>query len=275
MTYELLDSGDFQKLEKVGPFRLVRPAPQAVWRVQHPELWQEVSARFDRDQKGRGTWQVMDQRIHEPFAIELGGVRLLVRLTDFGHLGVFPEHLETLGPSISTWCAENPGMRVLNLFGYTGAHSLLCLQAGAQVTHVDASRASVLWAKENAKLSGLEAAPIRWMVEDVRKFLGREIRRGQRYDGVILDPPSYGRGPKGQVWKIEEDLGGLLGDVYELLSQSPRFVVLTTHTNAYTPLALKNLMSSFKGRKESGEMITGQHLSTPLPSGSYCTVAFP
>lgn len=272
--YQLLDSGMGNKLEGVGPYLLVRPSPQAVWSHSLPkERWEEADAVYIRSSTGGGKWE-FKRRLPEKWEIEYGGFRFAVKPTGFGHLGLFPEQRE-----IWKWISEKVKtakreITVLNLFAYTGGSTLAAASAGASVCHVDASKGVVDWGKENAALSGLSGRPIRWIVDDAKKFIGKEIRRGKRYDAIILDPPSFGRGAKGEVWKIEDDLSKMLHTCRELLSDDPLFVLLSCHSPGFTPLVLQNLLSemmkNMKGKLSGAEMeITESESGRPLPSGSY------
>lgn len=243
-TYELLDSGDGRKLEQVGPYRLVRPASQALWAPSRPsEYWETAAARYRRGPSGSGSWHRNKADLPSAWTLTYCGLPLHVRLTDFGHLGFFPEH----GPHWQ-WLRERIAaakrpVSVLNAFAYTGSTTLAAAAAGAQVVHLDAAEGIVAWARENARLAGLADAPIRWIVEDITRFLGREVKRGNRYDAIILDPPSFGRGPKGEVWKLARDLNPLLELCRQVLSASPLAVVLSTHTPGITPLVLENMLA--------------------------------
>src|SRR5215813_10113749 len=241
--YQLLDTGNGNKLEQVGPYRLVRPALQALWRPSSPaEVWDTAVARYHRQSAGGGTWTYMS-KLPPTWVVTYCGLTLKVRLTDFGHLGFFAEH-----GSHWQWLrqyvhdAHRP-IRLLNAFAYTGGMSLAAAMAGASVVHLDAAEGSVAWGRDNAQLCGLANAPIRWVVEDVSKFLRREVRRGNRYDAVVLDPPSFGRGSKGEVWKLERDLPALLDLCRQVLSNVPLFVLLSAHTPGVTPLVLEHLLA--------------------------------
>ena len=273
-TYELLDSGGGRKLEQVGPYRLVRPASQALWAPSRPsEFWETAEACFQRGPSGSGSWQRIKHGLPPAWTLTYYGLPLNIRLTDFGHLGFFPEH----GPHWQ-WLRERIAaakrpVKVLNAFAYTGSSTLAAAAAGAQVVHLDAAEGIVAWARENARLAGLAEAPIRWIVEDVTRFLGREVRRGNRYDAIILDPPSFGRGPKGEVWKLTRDLNPLLELCRQVLSESPFEVVLSTHTPGITPLVLENMLAGVMGldrrRLHSTEMLIPQDGgSGGLPSGA-------
>lgn len=268
--YCLLDSGHGRKLERFGPVILDRPCGQAVWRPQHPERWGQATASFDR--QGGLCWHGRE-RLPQTWIIEAAGVRMRLATTDFGHLGIFPETIP-----LWRWICENlaVGMRFLNLFAYSGGASLAAAKAGAEVCHVDASRGMVQWARENAALNDLSEAPIRWIVDDAQAFLRREARRGRSYDAVLLDPPSFGRGRRGELYKIERDVQRTLELVAQVLSPSPRFVVLTSHTPGFTPQVLQNLMrqSCAPERTEGGELLIASPDSFPLPSGSWARAWF-
>ncbi len=262
MIYRLLDSGEGEKLEQFGPFILARPCGQAVWRKQAPEKWKAADAHFTREeQKG---WR---GKLPDEWTIEAEGLTFRLHTTDFGHLGLFPEQLPTL-----RWLQAviKPPFRLLNLFAYSGGVTLAAAKAGAEVCHVDASKGMVGWARENAALSDLSDAPIRWIVDDVMRFLEREKKRGRVYDGIVLDPPSYGRGPKGEVFKIDEQIGPLLQLCSDLLSDTARFLHLSCHTPGYTPLVLSHLLQQVlpQGKIASGELVLeGETL--PVPMGTY------
>jgi 23S rRNA (cytosine1962-C5)-methyltransferase len=259
-SYALLDSGNEQKLEQFGPYRLVRPALHAIWKPALPQSeWKRADGVFTRE--GSSRWL---RKVEGEWRVEISGVKFKLLLTDFGHLGVFPEHQE-----IWNWSRNliRPGESVLNLFAYSGGATLACAKSGAEVCHVDASKGMVNWARENAALNGLQDAPIRWIVDDARKFLKREAARGRRYDGIILDPPTFGRGSQGQVFKIEVDLPLILDLCRQL---KPRFIALSCHTAAFSPLVLSRLLADYfpKGKREEGEMLLRgpEHC---LPTGTF------
>jgi 23S rRNA (cytosine1962-C5)-methyltransferase len=242
--YALLDCGDGRKLERYGPYVVVRPEPQCLWR---PRLGQDVWARADAvfdptDEEDAGRWRFR-QPLKETWPLAWRDVRFHGRFTAFRHLAFFPEQAANW-----TWLdariRERGGQpRVLNLFGYTGVASLVMAAAGAHVTHVDASKKAVAWARDNAELSGLADRPIRWITEDARKYVQREVRRGSRYDGIILDPPKYGRGPGGEVWRLFEDLPELARLCAELLSDGAAFLVLNAYAERISGAALSGLLA--------------------------------
>jgi 23S rRNA (cytosine1962-C5)-methyltransferase len=271
--YELLDSGSGKKLEQFGDIVLERPCAQAVWKPQDPGLWKSAAARFDRNDGLN--WRGRDN-LSDAWTVELGGVAMKLSATDFGHLGVFPETRELWKWIRSTLAeqSEKKGrpLSFLNLFAYSGGATLAAAQAGAACCHLDASKGMVDWARENAALNHLQDAPIRWIVDDVIKFLRREVKRGNRYDGVLLDPPSFGRGKKGELYKIEESLMETLDLVHQVLTDDPAFVVLTSHTPGFSPIVLSNLLRQYHdtGKFECGEMLlTGTPEVMELPNGNW------
>ena len=273
MDYELLDSGLGRKLERFSSITLDRPCSQAVWLPQMgKELWAKADARYTRDENGK--WEFAKKPI-DPWVLKGTYVDYKLSLTPFGHLGVFPEHHYQWDWMYQTYGEEGlKGCEVLHLFAYSGGGTLAAAQCGARVCHVDASKGMTAWARENATLNALEQAPIRWIVDDVMSFLKKESRRKRKYDAIILDPPSFGRGNKGQVFKIEEQMIPLLELCRELLVPEPKFMLLTCHTPGYTAQTLSNLLyrytRSFKGTLCSGEMtLNGNESILPVPSGSY------
>jgi 23S rRNA (cytosine1962-C5)-methyltransferase len=276
-TYALLDSGNFQKLEQVGPYRIVRPAAQAVWRPRLSDAeWRSADATFTRFSGGDGRWELRNRKVPEVWPIQMPGCgQLLIRLTDFGHLGIFPEqhsNWRQLADIVATRRASGREVNVLNLFAYTGGSTLACAAAGANVVHLDASKTSVAWARENAEASGLGQSPVRWLTDDVQKFVARELRRNSKYHGIILDPPSYGRGPKGEAWKIEEMLPSLLDDLKQLMAPDYAFFLLSAHSTGYTPLALTNLLGDLVPPNSAtivaSEMVVHDSAGRALPSGA-------
>lgn len=267
--YYLLDSGSGRKLERFGPYVIARPCAQAVWLPTLSEdEWNRADAQFTREPDNR--W-LKKKGLKEFWTIDVSGVRFKLSPTDFGHLGIFPEQAP-----FWEWIAKtaNPDMKVLNLFAYSGGSTLAAARGGAQVCHLDASKGMVAWARENAGFSGLESAPIRWITDDVNKFLAREIKRNSRYEGIILDPPSFGRGSHGEVFKIEEEINTLLKTCRELLSDHPKFILFSCHTPGFTPIAMEHLlgqaMQGLGGKIDAGEMVlSGEKGVLPVPSGTF------
>ena len=258
--YALLDSGDGWKLEQVGAYGFARPEPQALWRPASPVDQWKVDARFSpasEEAEEMGRWR-MAREIPESWPVQFGDVKFFARCTPFRHLGFFPEQ------SVHwTWASDrlSPGANVLNLFGYTGVASLAAAAAGATVTHVDASKKAIGFARQNQELAGLAEKPIRWIVDDALAFVKREARRGRRYDGIILDPPKHGRGPSGEIWKLEENLAALLEALPDILAEPggrPTFVIATLYALRLSHLALARTLagalSGMGGTVETGEM---------------------
>lgn len=272
--YELLDSGHGRKLERFGAVVLARPCASAVWAPTLPaSRWDEAHAWFDRD--GGNQW-TLRQPLPESWDVTIEGIVFRLSTTSFGHLGVFPEQAASWRwlRTLSAGQRNGDPLEVLNLFAYSGGSTLACARGGASVCHLDASRGMVTRARENAGLNKLGSAPIRWIIDDVTKFLQRESRRGKGYDGIILDPPSFGRGKQGEVFKIERDLLPILDLLRPLLGRSPRFILLSCHSPAYTPLTLNNLLmdmtNEWKGVIRCGELTLPVSGSVkPVPSGTF------
>lgn len=259
--YELLDSGDGRKLERFGPYRLVRPETQAIW---SPTLsrrqWQQADATFERGQGGEsgpGTW-VQHTPIPEQWLMRYRGLSFWARLTPFKHTGIFPEHMAHW-PWLAACLRSIPQPNVLVLFGYTGLMSLFAAHTGARVCHVDASRPATRWAQQNQESSGLGDRPIRWIVDDVLKFLGREERRGVRYDAIVMDPPAFGRGPKGEIWRFAESFPTLLDQCKRVLSDRPCALLVNAYAINISSLALQNVlataMNDVAGVVTAGELV--------------------
>ena len=283
--YELLDTGDFEKLERFGRYVTRRPEPQAIWRRSlAEEEWRRMAdASFRRDARSdeRGEWRLapgMPDRWVVEYAYKRMRLRMRLGLTSFKHVGIFPEQaanwnfiydncraLAGDGPTdgervaaVGSGVARGGAPKVLNLFAYTGGATLAAAAAGASVTHVDASKGMVTWAKENAVASGLGDAPIRWLVDDCVKFVEREIRRGNHYDGIIMDPPSYGRGPSGEIWKLEKDLFPFLKLVSGVLSDDPLFFIINSYTTGLAPSVLTCLLDSVVTRRFGGGTVSDE-----------------
>ena len=247
--FEVLDATGGERLERWGDYYLVRPDPQTIWNTkkEHP-AWKKVNAVYHRSTKGGGEWEIFD--LPKQWEITYKDLHFQLKPFSFKHTGIFPEQAVNWD-----WMSDrirNAGrsIKVLNLFAYTGGATLACADAGAAVTHVDASKGMVGWAKENAASSHLEDRPIRWLVDDCRKFIEREIRRGNRYDAIIMDPPSYGRGPKGEIWKIEDSIYDFVALCGQVLSNDPLFMVINSYTTGLAPSVLTYILSSaLKDRK--------------------------
>lgn len=261
--YEVLDTSAGEKLERWGDYILVRPDPQVIWNTPHKvREWKQKNGHYHRSNKGGGQWEFFD--LPEQWEISYGNLKFHLKPFHFKHTGLFPEQAvnwEWSGNLIREAKKKNPGkeIKVLNLFAYTGGATVACADAGAAVTHVDASKGMVTWAKENAAASGLANAPIRYLVDDCVKFVEREIRRGNHYDAIIMDPPSYGRGPKGEIWKIEEKIFPLVQLCTKVLADKPLFFLINSYTTGLQPAVLSymlnlELKSRFGGTVEADEI---------------------
>ncbi|MBY0376790.1 class I SAM-dependent methyltransferase [Patescibacteria group bacterium] len=256
--YELIDTGEGEKLERFGPYTFVRPYEGSVWKKTFSaKEWAKADGKFWSSKGGAKAGWKMISKLPKKWEMSYQGVKFLASPTPFRHLGFFPEqapHWDFISEQIKN--AKKP-VRFLNLFGYTGVASLVALEAGAEVTHVDASKQTIDWVKENQKASGLENSTLRVIPEDAIKFLEREIKRGNKYDAVIMDPPKFGRGPKGETWKIEEDLGDLLSKVRQVLSPEALFVILTSYSIDASSISIGNAMRS-EMQSLGGEVIQGE-----------------
>ncbi len=272
--YALLDSGGGMKLEQFGPYRLVRPEAEAFWQPSlSAKEWQSAAAEFQPSAEENGGHWIVHKPLPERWKMEYDGLKFYLQLSGSRHVGVFPEQA-----SGWDWIAEQiqsagRPVRVLNLFGYTGLATLAAAQAGAQVTHVDASRKVVTWARENQELSGLGERPVRWIVDDALKFVEREARRGSHYEGLVLDPPKFGRGPKGEVWEFYKLISELLKTCRQVLADKPRFVLLTAYAVKASVLtlyyAVDEMMRGCQGKTGAGEIVlseksAGRFLSTAV-----------
>ena len=256
--YELLDTSDGERLERWGDYILIRPDPQIIWKgvTKHP-AWKHADGIYRRSSSGGGAW--VKNQLPESWRIRYGRLGFLLRPMGFKHTGLFPEQAANWDWFSGLIQNANRPIKVLNLFAYTGGATVAAAAAGASVVHVDASKGIVAQAKENAALSGLSQAPIRYIVDDCKKFVERELRRGNRYDGIIMDPPSYGRGPGGEVWKLEDSIDELISLTARLLSDEPLFFLVNSYTTGLSPLTMNYLLdlkvrSRFGGRIESGEL---------------------
>lgn len=259
--YEVIDTSAGEKLERWGRYRLVRPDPQVIWNTpKEPALWRKKNGHYHRSKKGGGEWEFFD--LPKTWQIHYHNLTFNLKPFSFKHTGLFPEQAVNWD-WFSTIIREQTDLgreiKVLNLFAYTGGATVAAAAAGAKVTHVDASKGMVNWAKENAASSGLENAPIRWLVDDCVKFVEREIRRGNTYDAIIMDPPSYGRGPKGEIWKIEEQIYSFIQLCMNILSKKPLFFLVNSYTTGLQPAVLtymlsRELLPRFGGTVESDEI---------------------
>ena len=266
--YEVIDSSDGEKLERWGQYILVRPDPQVIWDTPRTDKrWKHPNAHYHRSKKGGGEWEFFD--LPEQWQISYKNLTFNLKPFNFKHTGLFPEQAvnwEWSGNLIREAKKKNPGkeIKVLNLFAYTGGATVACADAGAAVTHVDASKGMVTWAKENAAASGLANAPIRYLVDDCVKFVEREIRRGNHYDAIIMDPPSYGRGPKGEIWKIEDCIHDLIKLCTKILSDEPLFFLINSYTTGLAPAVLTYMLST--ELKKFGGHVDSQEIGLPVSS---------
>ena len=273
--YEIIDASGGEKLERWGDHILIRPDPQIIWNTPRENpLWGRAEGRYIRSSKGGGQWE-FHTRMEESWTIGWGELRFRIRPTGFKHTGLFPEQAVNwtwMGERIRAARASGRTVRVLNLFAYTGGATLACAAAGAEVCHVDASRGMVAWARENAALSGLEDRHVRWIVDDCEKFVARELKRGKRYDGIIMDPPSYGRGPGGEVWKLEEQIYDMVSLCARALSEAPLFFLLNSYTTGLSPAVMEYLLGAAlrrKGALSSSEIgLPVKESGMVLPCGS-------
>lgn len=260
--YEIIDCSKGEKLERWGDYILLRPDPQVLWDLPRKNpAWKKLNGHYHRSNKGGGEWEFFD--LPKQWSINYKDLTFHLKPFTFKHTGLFPEQAVNWD-----WFSEkirnaNREIKVLNLFAYTGGATLAAAKAGAKVTHVDASKGMVTWGKENAVASGLEDAPIRWLVDDCVKFVEREIRRGNHYDGIIMDPPSYGRGPKGEIWKLEEKIHPFIALASQLLSDNPLFFLVNSYTTGLAPAVLTYMISIEVGKKFGGH-VESQEIGLPV-----------
>lgn len=254
--YELLDSGEGEKLERFGSVLLARPDPQALWHKKLPESeWKKASGYFTRDGSD-GKWAMKNGKL-DRWHIELGALKLWVKPSAFKHVGIFPEQSVNWG-WLKNIIAASGTPNILNLFGYTGGATLACAQVGAKVVHVDSSKTAMTQARDNAELSDLKSKPIRWILDDAREFVRREVKRGNRYDGVIMDPPAFGHGLENELWKIEDHFLPLVDECFALLTEKPAFVLINGYSSGYSAVGYENillpLVGKYGGHIEIGEL---------------------
>lgn len=266
--YRIVDTSNGEKLEYWGNTLLIRPDPQIIWdtKRQNP-LWQQAAGHYHRSNKGGGEWEFR-KKLPEQWQIGYRDLKFVIRPTGFKHTGLFPEQAVNWDYFRQKIKAANRPIRVLNLFGYTGGATLACAAAGASVCHVDASKGMVAWGKENAAASGLSDCPIRWIVDDCEKFVNREIRRGSRYDAIIMDPPSYGRGPGGEVWQLEEHIYKLVALCSGVLSDQPLFFTLNSYTTGLSPSVMQYLLGVTVG-KQFGGKVTADEIGLPVEEAGF------
>lgn len=258
LDYELIDADAGERLERWGDIILIRPDPQIIWSGERKnELWRNAHAVYHRSQSGGGYWETL-KKVPDVWSIKYGDLTFRLKPMGFKHTGLFPEQAVNWSLADQLIKNANREISVLNLFAYTGGATIACLNAGAKVTHVDASKGMVQWAKENAVASGLEDKPVRWLVDDCLKFVKREIRRGNTYDAIIMDPPSYGRGPNGEVWKLEQQLAELLAETGKLLSDKPLFFFLNSYTGGLSSTILNYMVKQYVVGDREGLVTTDE-----------------
>lgn len=263
--YQVLDCSDGEKLEMWGDYSLIRPDPQVIWDTPKKRReWKKPSAHYHRNSKGGGEWEFFD--LPEQWDIHYRDLTFRLKPFSFKHTGLFPEQATNWDWFSEVIKKRNQKFKVLNLFAYTGGATIAAARAGAEVTHVDASKGMVAWAKENAKLSDLSEAPIRYMVDDCVKFVEREIRRGNKYDGIIMDPPSYGRGPKGEIWKIETSIYPFIKKTVELLYEKSSFFLINSYTTGLQPAVLSYMLNTTIVEKFGGHVVSDE-IGLPVKNG--------
>ena len=274
--YQILDSGNLQKLEKVGEYILIRPSLNAFWRPSLPKTeWNKAVGIYERNSSGGGKW-IWKIKKPEEWTIFYNNINFLIKPTDFGHLGIFPEQKDNW-EWLRNVIPKSGQIKTLNLFAYSGASSLVMAQAGAKVCHVDAAKGMIDWAKINLSLNKSIPISIRWIVDDVIKFLNKESRRNETYDGIVLDPPSFGRGPNGQIWKIESDIIPLLEKCRQILSPKPLFVLLSLHSNGFSENTLERILKEVFGERttvSTGEMTIIENTGNKATAGNYARLLF-
>lgn len=263
--YELLDASGEERLERWGDIILIRPDPQIIWKTEktHP-LWKNYHAIYHRSNTGGGRWDIK-KTIPTSWQISYQNLNFNIKLMNFKHTGVFPEQAVNWDLFSKIITSNKKPMNVLNLFAYTGGASLACAKAGAKVCHVDASKGMTSWARDNAEISNLSDKPIRWIVDDCEKFVAREIRRGNKYEGIIMDPPSYGRGPKGEIWKIEENLYQFVSTCEKLLSDEAKFFVINSYSTGFSHSVIGYLLSEAIQKKHGGYVYSDE-IGIPVSS---------
>lgn len=256
--YELIDAQGGERLERWKDIILIRPDPQIIWNEERiDKRWNDAHAVYHRSNSGGGYWETL-KKVPDVWSLNFHNLTFRLKPMGFKHTGIFPEQAVNWSFAADKIRSSARKITVLNLFAYTGGATLACLEAGASVTHVDASKGMVQWAKENAQASGLQDAPVRWLVDDCLKFVKREIRRGNKYDAIIMDPPSYGRGPSGEIWKLEQQLDELLTETGKLLSDNPLFFILNSYTGGLSPSILNYMVKNLVAKNLGGKIYTDE-----------------
>ncbi|MBQ5336715.1 MAG: class I SAM-dependent methyltransferase [Oscillospiraceae bacterium] len=273
--YKILDTSSEEKLEDWNGVKLIRPDPQIIWKTPKNEsLWKSADGHYHRSSSGGGSWDYKNSKPKDSWTMSYGNLKFKIKPTGFKHTGLFPEQAVNWDFMRNKIRECGREVNVLNLFAYTGGATLACAEAGASVCHVDASKGMVAWARENAALSGLEDRPVRWIVDDCEKFVKREIRRGKKYDGIVMDPPSYGRGAGGEIWKLEDSIYDLVELCSQVLADEPLFFLLNSYTTGLSPAVMAYILDSILVKKFGGK-VTSDEIDLPvntsnmaLPCGS-------
>ena len=272
--YEIIDMANGEKLERWGNIKLIRPDPQIIWKNKSfPNEWKNANARYNRSNTGGGAWEYK-KRLPESWQVKYKNLTFNIKPMGFKHTGLFPEQAVNWDWTINKIQQSKRNIKVLNLFAYTGGATVACLSAGASVCHVDSSKGMTTWAKENVESSGLREKPVRFIIDDVVKFVQREIRRGNKYDAIVMDPPSYGRGKNGEVWQFENNIADLVELCMQVLSDDPLFFLINSYTTGISSRVLANLlelnMKNYKGKITSGEIgLPMKNSNLVLPCGIY------
>ncbi len=266
--YKILDAGDGMKLEKWADITLARPDPQVIWEKQEPKLWNSADATYNRSREGGGSWEYL-KKIPQNWTVKYDDLTFKIEPMGFKHTGLFPEQAvnwDWMRELIAKRRSEGKNVSVINLFGYTGGATVACAAEGASVCHVDAAKGMVERCKENIALSNLQGSHVRYIVDDCFKFVTREIKRGNKYDGIILDPPSYGRGPGGEVWKLEDNLFKFVKQLTEIMSEEPLFLLLNSYTTGFSPCVTANILEMTVNSKFNGKVFADD-IGLPIRSG--------
>lgn len=267
--YKILDTCDGEKLEKWGDYIFVRPDPQVIWKIKHNEKeWKNANGRYIRSNKGGGNWDMKNKKLPDNWTISYKDLKFIVKPTGFKHTGLFPEQAANWDFIMDKISDANREIKVLNLFGYTGGATIAALSKGASVCHVDASKGIMNWCKDNVYANNFQDKKIRYIVDDAVKFVEREIRRNNKYDAIIMDPPSYGRGPNGEIWKLEDKIYDLVNLLTDVLSDTPLFFIVNSYTTGFAPTVLYNILSMTVNKKFKGK-VTAEELGIPVENSPY------
>ncbi len=266
--YSILDTSSEEKLEDWNGVKLIRPDPQIIWKTPKDEnLWNSADGHYHRSSSGGGSWEYRNSKPQGSWKMSYGNLTFKIKPTGFKHTGLFPEQAVNWDFMRDKIRESGSDVNILNLFAYTGGATLACAEAGASVCHVDASKGMVAWARENAQLSGLSDKPVRWIVDDCEKFVKREIRRGKKYDGIVMDPPSYGRGSGGEIWKLEDSIYDLVELCSQVLTEKPLFFLLNSYTTGLSPAVMAYILDSILVKKFGGS-VTSDEIGLPVKSSN-------